>query len=216
MQRSFNVPFGDCGSLCAGSTFAERDVFASMNTEELPWVSVPNMVDVYVNAAGLVKRRNSQTGHWTINAGSIDPRGYRKIYANGTGVKGHRLVATAFHPNPNNLPQVNHINGIKHDNRPENLEWCSNLDNMRHAVATGLNSFAKNGEVNGACKLTEDQVRHIYREVKINGRTQISLAREFGVSGNTVCWIISGRIWGHLQLNKESKYATQKQTLDWV
>lgn len=46
----------------------------------------------------------------------------------------HRLVCIAFLPNPNGLPCVNHKNGIKTDNRLDNLEWCSYSDNLLHSI----------------------------------------------------------------------------------
>ena len=55
----------------------------------------------------------------------------------------HRLIAEKYIPNPNNLPQINHKNLIRNDNRIENLEWCSAAYNLRHARKYGKNIYTK-------------------------------------------------------------------------
>lgn len=69
-------------------------------------------------------------------------QGYRltALFWKGKGktIKTHRLVAMAFIPNPLKLPAINHKNGIKDDNRVENLEWCTNKQNSEHAIKLGL------------------------------------------------------------------------------
>ena len=57
------------------------------------------------------------------------------LYKNGIGktFRVHRIVAQTFIPNPLKLPEINHINGIKDDNRVENLEWCTSSENTIHS-----------------------------------------------------------------------------------
>jgi hypothetical protein len=104
----------------------------------------------------------------------------------------HRLVALAYLPNPENKPQVNHINGDKTDNRLENLEWCTRSENQKHSIDIGLRS-AK-GVKNSQCKLTEQDVLYI-RNSKENGSI---LAKKFNISHPTICDIRKGRSWTHI------------------
>lgn len=55
----------------------------------------------------------------------------------------HRLLAIYFIDNPNNKKQVNHINGVKHDNRLNNLEWVTQSENAKHSFANGLQKVTK-------------------------------------------------------------------------
>lgn len=103
------------------------------------WKAIDGTNGVYaVSSVGKVM--NTKTGR--VLKAQTDQKGYLRVRITverqGITLKIHREVAKAFIPNPDNLPQVNHINGDKTDNRVENLEWISNLENARHAIANNL------------------------------------------------------------------------------
>jgi hypothetical protein len=107
----------------------------------------------------------------------------------------HRLVAQAFIPNLENKATVNHINGIKTDNRVENLEWATRSENSQHAYDTGLQSaVTKRGEKNGRSKLTESQVFLI----RVDTRNQQIIADEYGVSNQLISLIKNRKQWKHI------------------
>lgn len=77
----------------------------------------------------------------------LNTKGYPQVDLGKHTKKVHRLVAIAFIPNPENKPQVNHIDGVKTNNEITNLEWVNNADNQKHAWKIGL-SKAKKGKDN--------------------------------------------------------------------
>ena len=95
----------------------------------------------------------------------IDKDGYLRVCLYNKNLRTkqfvHRLVATAFIPNPQSLPQVNHIDGNKKNNDVFNLEWVSVKQNVQHSYRTGL----KIGK--GACHKGEFNTRSILKETDV-------------------------------------------------
>jgi len=100
-----------------------------------------------------------------------------------------RITAITFISNPENKPEINHINGIKYDNRIENIEWVTHQENMIHAVKTGLRRYDN-------CKqrskgFTQKEINEIFDYRRYNIPIKL-LAEHYGRSPTTVSQLLRG------------------------
>lgn len=111
----------------------------------------------------------------------------------------HRLVADAFLDTPEPRSEINHLNGIKTDNRASNLQWCSRSENHIHAYKTGLHiaRYAHRGTDTWNSVLNEPIVRRI-RAMKAAGKSGWRIGKDLGLSPSTVYAVLSGFSWKHV------------------
>jgi len=138
------------------------------------------------NQTVVMKKRLTKSGYEYV--GLRDGRRQKKYLV-------HRLVAICFVENPHNKEQVNHINGIKNDNRAENLEWVTRSENMIHADKNGLRN--QKGERHSFAKLTAQDVRNIrnWRETNPKFFTTTKLAKLYGVKHYHITRICEFKVW---------------------
>ena len=113
--------------------------------------------------------------------------------ASPTTQRVNRIVADAFIPNPENKTTVNHINGIKTDNRVENLEWATRSEQMQHAYKLGLKKpVVKQNQV-----LTDEQAAEIKRLYVPRSKEfgMLALAEKYGVSSCTIKRCVTGKTY---------------------
>jgi hypothetical protein len=127
---------------------------------------------------------------------SNNGRGYLKL---GFKIKGkaeneyvHKIVALAFHPNPLNMPCVNHIDGNKSNNSAANLEWCTHKENTAHAIETGL--YDIKNEKSHFAKLNRTQVL----EIVADKRSGPKIAADYGTTHKNVSNIKRGVSWSNI------------------
>lgn len=155
------------------------------------WKTVPDFENYLVSNLGNVlnqkynrykKPTKCQNGYWSIG---LSKNGKYKFWLL------HRLVAITFLPNPQNKPQVNHINSDKKDNSVQNLEWVTSKENNIHSVARDI---GVKGMKVWTAKLTEQNVVEIRNRLQ-KGEMLVTLAKEFKVCKQTIFKIKKNKIW---------------------
>lgn len=137
----------------------DREIYKNTNLENMngeAWKDIVGYEGYFqISNMGRVKslrRYFNNNGGFTlveekIRKQAMDKKGYLRteLSVSGKGVtkKVHRLVADAFILNPNNLPQVNHIDEAKSNNKYTNLEWVNNKDNINHGTAIQRSSISR-------------------------------------------------------------------------
>lgn len=165
----------------------------------LEWQWIPDYENLYgITRDGRVwaTKRRTTIARWRKT--STNRFGYSMIGLTKDGVTSThsiaRLVARTYIPNPENKPQVNHIDGNKKNNTVENLEWCTVSENQTHARTIGLHKNQAKGSRHGNAKLTEEDVAAI-RKYRAEGYKIYVIAEMFGVKAVTVSKILSGQEW---------------------
>lgn len=160
------------------------------------WKDIPSVKGLYqASNLGRIKSLRRKTAKILKPTESKvrKKKGYFNVEILGKTQNIHKLIAEAFIPNPNNFNQINHIDGDKHNNKAENLEWCTNKENHSKAGKMGLKA---RGERQGLSKLTDADVYTIkltYPQMSLS-----QLAKKFNVSKSTIWYIVSGKTWKHI------------------
>lgn len=152
-------------------------------------------------------RVDDQGNVWNVDfdiilANALHKSGYYRVRLFQDGKKYskfvHRLVAKKYIPNPENKPEVNHIDSDRLNNKASNLEWVTASENSKHAFEHGGREPMR-GTLHISSKLTEEDVLEM-REIYANTKTSYAeLGKKFGVSSATCGRVIIGKSYANVR-----------------
>lgn len=173
------------------------------------WKRIPGYSLYEISNMGRLKTFNWKgCGRTVIMKPALDGNGYLRtmLKRDSDGkvctIKVHRLVAITFIPNPENKPQVNHINAIRSDNRAENLNWMTHAENIKYSFTIGIS--CNKGENGPTSKLTYEEAKKIREKFtygikggkKLSGQiTRKMLAEEYGLSETGIKRILANKTY---------------------
>lgn len=148
----------------------------------------------YLKKGRVLKGRDDTHGYLTLRLVNENGQKHHKI---------HRLVAENFLKNTEMKREVNHINGVKTDNKVSNLEWVTSKENKTHAWNMGLykkqDRSKYSGENCGTSKFKEHQIIEIRRIYKLGGISQKALGEIYGTSQAQIHYIVNNITWKHVK-----------------
>lgn len=170
------------------------------------WKPVLDYEDFYeASNLGNIRRSHTKTGRPSGRlCRPANSRGYSRYvlsaYAETRTHSGHKLVWEAFNGRVPNGMQINHKNGVKNDNRLENLEVCTPSENTRHGFRVLGRAPVKNphpGSRNGRARLSEHDIP-VIRKRLATGEDMKRIAEAYNVNHATIWQIAKGRTWRHV------------------
>ena len=162
------------------------------------WKVIPSFPLYEASDDGQIRRRvrrGSAGSPGQPKATSSTWNGYLAVNIDGGLRIVSRLICEAFHgPAPDGDHQAAHLNGIRTDNRADNLRWKSRSENYKDQI---LHGTSKRGTGHSLALLCDDDVRSIRRLVA-EGYRQKDLASRYGVAISTISMVASRKLWGHV------------------
>lgn len=148
---------------------------------------VKRLISFKCKVERFLKPHISTTGYYFVGL-------YKDAF--GRNIKIHRLIATHFIDNPNNLPFINHKDGDKLNNSIQNLEWVTAKENCNHAKENNLHNIS--GSKHFASILTEEKVLEIRKNYPLRKTNVIKFAASYGIAKPTLMDIMARKRWAHI------------------